>query len=179
MSAWPACSPPAGERCRSIGRLMLAAGVLVLSVFVATEFGLVTLIANGYRALAYLFIAVYVVPLLLRGLWTRSLLTQDAEVPADDQSLLLLLLWLTSAMPAAPNLRHRAFRRPPHGPRVRPRRGPQRQHQRRPHHARISTEPLAAKRVIDARASSLRPASSIVHQHAQDRPAAGSRPSTV
>ena len=59
------------------GRLMLAAGVLVLSVFVATEFGLVTLIANGYRMLAYLLIAVYVVPLLIRGLWAKSLLTQD------------------------------------------------------------------------------------------------------
>ena len=31
--------------------------------------GLVALIANGYRALAYVLIAVYVVPLLTIGLW--------------------------------------------------------------------------------------------------------------
>jgi uncharacterized membrane protein YkvI len=39
---------------------------------VATQFGLVALIARGYRALAYLFIAVYVVPLLTYGVWLRS-----------------------------------------------------------------------------------------------------------
>ena len=35
----------------------------------ALQTGLVALIANGYRALAYLLIAVYVVPLLTIGLW--------------------------------------------------------------------------------------------------------------
>jgi uncharacterized membrane protein YkvI len=59
--------------------LLLAASVLILAVFAATEFGLVALIARGYRALACLFIAVYVVPLLLHGVWTRSMLTRDGE----------------------------------------------------------------------------------------------------
>jgi uncharacterized membrane protein YkvI len=68
-----------GRTLPTLGRLLLAAGILVLSVFAATEFGLVALIARGYRALAALFIAVYVVPLLLHGLWTRSLFTHDAE----------------------------------------------------------------------------------------------------
>jgi uncharacterized membrane protein YkvI len=37
--------------------------ILVLSIFVADRFGLVALIAKGYRALAYLILAVYLVPL--------------------------------------------------------------------------------------------------------------------
>jgi hypothetical protein len=44
---------------------------------VATRFGLVALIARGYRFLAYLIIAVYVIPLLSSGLW-RMLRPQPA-----------------------------------------------------------------------------------------------------
>jgi uncharacterized membrane protein YkvI len=58
-----------GRTLSTGSRFMLSAGVLILSVFVATRFGLVALIARGYRALAYLFIAVYVVPLLAYGVW--------------------------------------------------------------------------------------------------------------
>ena len=61
-----------GRSLSTVGRLMLSMGVLILAVFVATRFGLVALIARGYRALAYLFIAVYVVPLLTYGVWLRS-----------------------------------------------------------------------------------------------------------
>ncbi len=50
-------------------RLGLSIGVLTGSVFVAGKFGLVALIANGYRWLAYLFLLVYVVPLLSKGLF--------------------------------------------------------------------------------------------------------------
>jgi uncharacterized membrane protein YkvI len=59
-----------GRPLTTLGRLLLSAGILILSVFIATRFGLVTLIARGYRALAFIFIAVYVVPLLLRGAWS-------------------------------------------------------------------------------------------------------------
>jgi uncharacterized membrane protein YkvI len=58
-----------GARGRTLppsGRLMLSAGVLIISIFVAAQFGLVALIARGYRALAYVLIAVYVLPLLAR-----------------------------------------------------------------------------------------------------------------
>jgi uncharacterized membrane protein YkvI len=61
-----------GRSLSTVGRLGLSAGVLILAVFVATQFGLVALIARGYRALAYLFIAVYVVPLLTYGVWLRT-----------------------------------------------------------------------------------------------------------
>jgi uncharacterized membrane protein YkvI len=43
--------------------------MLMVSIFVATRFGLVTLIARGYRALAYGFLAVYVAPVLTYGVW--------------------------------------------------------------------------------------------------------------
>ena len=61
------------------GRLLLSAGVLILSIFVATRFGLVALIARGYRALAYMFIAVYVLPLLTYGLWSKVRLRRRAD----------------------------------------------------------------------------------------------------
>lgn len=50
-------------------RLLIAAGILLVSIFVASRFGLVALIAKGYRWLAYAFLAIYVVPLLLWGSW--------------------------------------------------------------------------------------------------------------
>jgi uncharacterized membrane protein YkvI len=50
-------------------RLAVAAVVLIVAVFVADRFGLVVLIANGYRLLAYTFLAIYVVPLLTWGAW--------------------------------------------------------------------------------------------------------------
>ncbi len=58
-----------GRPLTTLGRLLLSAGILVLSIFIATRFGLVTLIARGYRTLAFVFIAVYVAPLLVRGAW--------------------------------------------------------------------------------------------------------------
>lgn len=61
-------------------RLLLSTCVLVLSIFVANRFGLVALIARGYRALAYLFIAVYVVPLLAYGLWSRGSFRPRADL---------------------------------------------------------------------------------------------------
>jgi uncharacterized membrane protein YkvI len=50
-------------------RLAIATATLVLSVFAATKIGLVALIASGYRFLAWLFIGVYVVPVLTLGVW--------------------------------------------------------------------------------------------------------------
>nr|WP_217497780.1 hypothetical protein [Lysobacter enzymogenes] len=38
-------------------------------MFLADRFGLVALIASGYRGLSYLLLAVYVLPLLTRGVW--------------------------------------------------------------------------------------------------------------
>ncbi|MDB5705299.1 MAG: hypothetical protein JWN66_2415 [Sphingomonas bacterium] len=50
-------------------RAGIAAVLLVGCIFVADRFGLVALIGNGYRILAYTLLAVYVVPLLTIGLY--------------------------------------------------------------------------------------------------------------
>jgi uncharacterized membrane protein YkvI len=65
-SAWQARTHgPLSTRAR--GAVALA--LLVTCMLIADRVGLVNLIANGYRALAYLLIAVYVVPLLSIGVW--------------------------------------------------------------------------------------------------------------
>jgi uncharacterized membrane protein YkvI len=57
-------------RALSVRARFIAAGVLlVIAMLLADRFGLVTLIARGYRALAYLLIVVYVAPLLTYGVW--------------------------------------------------------------------------------------------------------------
>lgn len=74
----------ASSRGRSFGRrarLFVAGVVLIVSVFVAARFGLVELIARGYRTLAYLFMAVYVLPLMTYGVW-RLLRSSKALDPA-------------------------------------------------------------------------------------------------
>ena len=61
---------------RARGAVALA--LLVTCMLIADRVGLVALIANGYRALAYLLIAVYVVPLLTIGVW-RLRKTEPSE----------------------------------------------------------------------------------------------------
>lgn len=58
-----------GERMGRAARLSVAAVLLVGSIFIADRVGLVDLIAQGYRGLAYLFLVVYIVPLLTVGVW--------------------------------------------------------------------------------------------------------------
>lgn len=49
-------------------RIGIAATILVGCIFVADRFGLITLIASGYTALAYIFIGVYILPLMTIGI---------------------------------------------------------------------------------------------------------------
>lgn len=51
------------------GRWTLSSIVLVLAICVAARFGLIALIGNGYRFLSFVFLTVYVAPLLTYGLW--------------------------------------------------------------------------------------------------------------
>jgi len=50
-------------------RFAISAVLLVGSMLIADRIGLVALIAKGYRGLAYLFLFVYVLPLLTVGVW--------------------------------------------------------------------------------------------------------------
>lgn len=49
-------------------RLSVAAVLLIFCIFVADHFGLARLISEGYRYLSYVFLAIYVAPLLTVGL---------------------------------------------------------------------------------------------------------------
>ncbi|HEY2751296.1 hypothetical protein [Phenylobacterium sp.] len=53
-------------------RLAVTVAILAGSVFVADRVGLVSLIANGYRYLSYVLLAIYVAPLLTFGIWQLS-----------------------------------------------------------------------------------------------------------
>ena len=64
--AWQSRS---GRSLSHRARLVIALVLLVGCMFLASRFGLVALIANGYRALAYILLAVYVLPLLTIGIW--------------------------------------------------------------------------------------------------------------
>jgi uncharacterized membrane protein YkvI len=59
-----------GRSLSTASRLWIAGGLLVGSIFIAERFGLVALIAHGYRWLAYGFVAVFVAPVLTYGLWS-------------------------------------------------------------------------------------------------------------
>jgi uncharacterized membrane protein YkvI len=70
-----------GKRVLSKGsRFGITVLVLTGSVFVATRFGLVALIASGYRWLACAFLTLYVLPLMTFGLW-RLLRGDLAAIP--------------------------------------------------------------------------------------------------
>jgi uncharacterized membrane protein YkvI len=57
-----------GEGLTHRARLLIALLLLVVCMLLAGRFGLVALIANGYRALAYVMLAVFVLPLLTIGI---------------------------------------------------------------------------------------------------------------
>lgn len=64
-SVYAARSAGLSERAR----LSIAIAVMILSIFIAARFGLVTLIAKGYSTSAYVFLLLYVLPLFTIGVW--------------------------------------------------------------------------------------------------------------
>ena len=68
-------------------RLLAAIILLVGSVFLAGRFGLVDLIAKGYRLLAWVFIAVYVAPLLTIGVWKLWRMRSATPASADEPAI--------------------------------------------------------------------------------------------
>lgn len=53
-------------------RLIIGSLLLIVSVWIAAQFGLVALVARGYRLLALMILLVYVVPILTLGLWRAT-----------------------------------------------------------------------------------------------------------
>jgi uncharacterized membrane protein YkvI len=70
-----------GAELSKRARLALAGGLLLIAMFLADRFGLVTLIARGYRTLAFVILAVYVLPLITYGVW-RVYRRAEAPTPA-------------------------------------------------------------------------------------------------
>lgn len=68
---------------RNRTRLAIAVAILIGSVFIADRFGLVALIASGYRALAYVFLTIYVLPLLTYGVWRLWRAREISLAPAS------------------------------------------------------------------------------------------------
>jgi uncharacterized membrane protein YkvI len=81
--AWRARS---GRTLSSTGRLAIATALLVGSIFVAERFGLITLIARGYRALAWVLFIVYVLPLLTIGVWRLRRGTQPVAIELPQRN---------------------------------------------------------------------------------------------
>ncbi|WP_429910762.1 YkvI family membrane protein [Glycocaulis sp.] len=68
-------------RPRAIGirtRLAVTSVILLAAMVVADRFGLIALIANGYRMLAFAIIAVFVLPLLTLGVWKLMRMRKEA-----------------------------------------------------------------------------------------------------
>jgi uncharacterized membrane protein YkvI len=63
--------PPKGLR---VGATLT---LLLISIFVADEFGLIALISNGYRFLSWVFLTIYVLPLMTFGVWRLWSLRQS------------------------------------------------------------------------------------------------------
>ena len=75
-----------GQALGDLSRAGIAIGLLLFCMIIAQRFGLVALIASGYRALAYLLIIVYVLPLVTIGLWRFAHRTDPDTFTSDDQS---------------------------------------------------------------------------------------------
>ncbi len=75
----------AGKLLSKRARLAIALAILTGSAFAAQRFGLVTLIANGYRWLAYAFLGLYVLPVMTLGLW-RVWTGRTSPLMATDSS---------------------------------------------------------------------------------------------
>jgi uncharacterized membrane protein YkvI len=64
-----------------LARCVIAGALLTGSIFLAARFGLVTLIARGYRILAYTMLVLYVLPLATMGVW--QLWHRRGEAPGE------------------------------------------------------------------------------------------------
>jgi uncharacterized membrane protein YkvI len=68
-----------GRTLATPARLGVASALLASSIFLADRYGMVALIASGYRGLALTFLLVYVLPLLSLGLWRMTLSAWPAQ----------------------------------------------------------------------------------------------------
>lgn len=84
--AWAART---GESLTHRQRLTIALVVIVLCMFLASRFGLVALIATGYRALSYVLLATFILPLVTVGVWklwrgSRPRIAPSQPIPVQE-----------------------------------------------------------------------------------------------
>ena len=70
-----------GKPLSAAARFLIAAIILAGSVFFAARFGLVSLVASGYRWISYAILAIYVAPLMTLGLARVMFLQTSQRVP--------------------------------------------------------------------------------------------------
>ena len=66
-----------GRALSDRARLAIASALLIGSIFLADRIGLVDLIAQGYRALAWVILIVFIAPLLTIGAWRLANASRD------------------------------------------------------------------------------------------------------
>jgi len=81
--AWTARS---GKALTHRQRLAIALVVIVVCMFLASRFGLVALIATGYRDLAYVLLATFILPLATVGVWKLLRRRNSSPEPAMTPS---------------------------------------------------------------------------------------------
>jgi uncharacterized membrane protein YkvI len=72
-----------GQPLTHRARLTIALVVIVGCMFLASRFGLVALIATGYRALAYALLATFILPLITVGAWKIVRNERAAEIQGE------------------------------------------------------------------------------------------------
>jgi uncharacterized membrane protein YkvI len=73
-----------GRSLSKVARLSITGALLLGSIFLAARFGLVTLIARGYRGLAYLFLAIFVLPVMTLGVRQLRRRKNSTQVQAPN-----------------------------------------------------------------------------------------------
>lgn len=72
-----------GRETTKLVRVLVPGVILFGSVFIAAKVGLVDLIANGYRAMAYLILAIFILPLFTIGI-VRLVKGHRRELPIEE-----------------------------------------------------------------------------------------------
>jgi uncharacterized membrane protein YkvI len=65
----------ASDRGRPLPRFLrpvVALAIMIVAVFVASAVGIIDLIGQGYRYSSYFFLAIFLIPLMTRGLWLAT-----------------------------------------------------------------------------------------------------------
>jgi uncharacterized membrane protein YkvI len=75
-----------GQTQSSVERLAVAITILAAAVFAADRIGLIQLIGRGYRLLAWLFLTIFLLPLLTIGVWRLARTSRAARARVLEEA---------------------------------------------------------------------------------------------